>query len=308
MTCACGYHFVFNPKIDKLTDGKFQTVIKQASKNDTYFFTKNQLYTAFCRKLHKPVNLLVFIGIFIVSVFMVIIGLMIGSWEVTVGAVFVAVLFLGALFGIPSSIKKFLSRDNFDTLLHRWMQANEIPKLLVKPQLGAPPTQQWQEPDIFDYGVERILVVEHDILVDLFVKNGFHAEQSCLIISANGYPTYLAQRLPELVKKNKNISVFLLHDSSPTGTTVTNKFLDSHKELLKNARILDAGLFPEDLENINVLKRLKTGKEPASVPVDAIPYAYLALLLTESISKGIPFGHLLLVWSDRDTPDGGSYG
>ncbi len=308
MTCACGYHFVFNPKIDRLTDGKFQTVIKQASKNDTYFFTKNQLYTAFCRKSPKPVSVLVLIGIFIVSVFVVIIGLMIGSWEVTVGSVFVAVLFLGALFGIPSSIKKFLSRDNFDTLLHRWMQVNEIPKLLVKPQLGAPPAQQWQEPDIFDYGVERILVVEHDILVDLFVKNGFHAEQSCLIISANGYPTYLAQRLPELVKKNKNISIFLLHDFSPTGSTVVNKFLDSHKELFKNARILDVGLFQEDVKKIKVFKRLMLEKEPKRVPVDAIPYAYLALLFSGSISKGIPFSHLLLEWLEDDGDDGGSYG
>lgn len=308
MTCACGYHFVFNPKIDGLTDGKFQTVIKQAGKNDTYFFTKNQLYTAFCRKSDKPLSVLVPIGIFIVSVFVVIIAMMMGSWKVTVCAIFVAVLLSSPAMAGFSSSKKLLSRDNFDTLLDRWIQANEIPKLLVKPQLGDPPVQQWQEPDIFDYGVERILVAEHDILVDLFVKNGFHAEQSCLIISADGYPTYLAQRLPELLKKNKNISVFLLHDSSPTGTTVTNKFLDSHKKLLKNARILDVGLFPEDVKQINVLKRLKTEKEPTSVPVDAIPYAYLALLLTESISKGIPFGHLLLVWSDRDTPDGGSYG
>lgn len=308
MTCACGYHFVFNPKIDRLTDGKFQTVIKQASKNDTYFFTKNQLYNAFCRKLDKPLSVLVPIGIFIVSVFVVIIVMMMGSWKVTVTAILVAVLLSSLAMAAFSFSKKLLSRDNFDTLLHRWMQVNKIPKLLVKPQLGAPPAQQWQEPDIFDYGVERILVVQHDILVDLFVKNGFHAEQSCLIISANGYPPYLAQRLPELVKKNKNISIFLLHDFSPTGTTVVNKFLAPHKELLKNARILDVGLFQEDVKQIKVFKRLKTEKEPTSAPVDAIPYAYLALLLAESISKGIPFSHLLLVWSDSNAADGGSYG
>jgi DNA topoisomerase VI subunit A len=134
-------------------------------------------------------------------------------------------------------------------------------RLLEKPQLGHPPAQQWQEPDIFDYGVERTLVVQPNILVDLFVKNGFHAEQSCLIISANGYPTYLAQRLPELVKKNKNISIFLLHDFSPTGSTVVNRFLAPHKELLKNARILDVGLFQKDVKQINVFKRLQTAAD-----------------------------------------------
>jgi hypothetical protein len=308
MTCECGYHFVFKPKTDGLTDGNFQAIIKQASKNDTYFFTKNQLYTAFCLKLNKPISVLVSIGIFIVSVFLVIISLMIGRWEIMAIAILLAVVSLTIQFGSPSDTKKFLSRRKFDTLLRRWMKVNKIPKLLENPQLGDPPAQQWQEPDIFDYGVERILVVEHDILVDLFVKNGFHAEQSCLIISANGYPTYLAKRLPELVKKNKNISIFLLHDFSSTGSTLVKKFLDSHKELFKNARILDVGLFREDVKQIKVFKRLMLEKEPKSVPVDAIPYAYLALLFSGSISKGIPFSHLLLEWLDSDGADGGSYG
>lgn len=47
LQCACGYRFIFDPRVtDGLTDAEFIESIDSASANGTYYFTKNQLYTA----------------------------------------------------------------------------------------------------------------------------------------------------------------------------------------------------------------------------------------------------------------------
>ena len=50
MVCSCGYRFTLDPKRDQLTDGRFVALVNIASGNDTYYFTKNQLAAAYCRR------------------------------------------------------------------------------------------------------------------------------------------------------------------------------------------------------------------------------------------------------------------
>ena len=64
--------------------------------------------------------------------------------------------------------------------MRKWVGVQgPIEKMIETPRLGTPPPE-FEEPDLYDYGVERILVVQHDLLVDLFVLNGLHAEQRML--------------------------------------------------------------------------------------------------------------------------------
>lgn len=49
MRCDCGYQFVFDPKVDKIADGKFAAALSKASANDTNYFTQNQLDAAIRR-------------------------------------------------------------------------------------------------------------------------------------------------------------------------------------------------------------------------------------------------------------------
>ena len=45
----CRYQFIFNPKEDVVSDGKFTVLIRRASVNDTRHFTFNQLYLRYLR-------------------------------------------------------------------------------------------------------------------------------------------------------------------------------------------------------------------------------------------------------------------
>ena len=56
LTCGgCQYRFSFNPKESPtkgVTDGKFEACIQAASQKDTAYFTRNQLYAVYCRKMN----------------------------------------------------------------------------------------------------------------------------------------------------------------------------------------------------------------------------------------------------------------
>ena len=69
-------------------------------------------------------------------------------------------------------------REKFAVQLASWQAKYPLEKLLEGRKLEAPPPD-WKEEDVYDYGAERVLVVDDDALVDFFVLNDFHAQQRC---------------------------------------------------------------------------------------------------------------------------------
>ncbi len=311
MTCSCGYHFVFNPKRDQFSDGKFAAAIAQAGNNRTYVFTRNQLYTAFLRRRENSIGC--FIVLLSIAVIAAIFGLALGIPALGVPALFIAAISL--LLLLKAKNNPNTTRPKFDSLLSRWLAQHKIPNMIEKPDMYQPPPD-WPEPDIYNYGVERILVVQHDLLADLLVRNHFHAEQSCLVVSVNHYPQYIWQRAEHILRLPDLTSVFLLHDATTQGLRTSERFKASHAQFLGHNRVLDLGLFPGDADKIPLLSALKLKKESMDVPVDALPYAYLQGLIAQSMQEGIPF-HTALAYriqsgsdgdSGLDSDSGGSYG
>lgn len=111
--------------------------------------------------------------------------------------------------------------------VRKWQGAgNEIPKLIESESLSNPPSD-CKEGDIYDYGVERILIVERDILVDWLVLNDFHAQERTLVLSVSGYPDYLVPIARELIEQNANLPVCLLHDSTARGLLMNSHLVGS---------------------------------------------------------------------------------
>lgn len=300
MVCSCGYHFVFNPKRDQFSDGKFATAVNRAGNNGTYVFTKNQLYTSFLRTREEHIGCL--IVMLSIAVIAAIVGLAAGIPQLAFPALFVAVVSL--LMFLKAKKSPITSRRKFDAFLSRWLAQNKIPNLIEQPQMFQSPPN-WPEPDIYNYGVDKILVVQHDLLVDLLVKNNFHAEQACLVVSVNHYPQYIWQRAEAILQGQAPTNVFILHDATTPGLRAAERFKASHSPLLAGNTILDLGLFPGDANKMPILGALKLEKESMNVPVDVMPYAYLQGLLSQSMQEGIPF-HTALIYRDKSNTDGDS--
>ena len=298
MKCRyCHYHFCFNPKAQgtrRLTDGKFLACVRAASQNDTTYFTRNQLYAVYCRRLRKsPVTSLVIGGVLLM---------------VAAGTYFIArhdnpeVRGVDYVLGVAGIIvigfgqyiaRQGIPRQYFDFVLGRWLgHGRKLDRLLEQPSLHEPPPE-WNELDIYDYGVERLLIVEHDLLVDLFVKNGVHAEQRMLVISESGYPDYLMEVARRLLDEQPDLPVFLLHDATAHGTAMQERLLSSGMLPVESHPLVDLGMRPLDFRKLKRTKQFDRANSNRDLPVDALLLPFMTMGLGIAMTEQMAFSEII---------------
>jgi hypothetical protein len=293
--CKCGYSFVFRPDVDNgMTDNKFMLILRKASADGRYYFTFPQLYYFCCTVKGKIISYGI-VAKYIVGGFFALVFFS-EMWPL--------VLFLIALTAFMHSITHYNrtppSEKEFRKMVREWSNIKGVPnKMLVKPSLHHPPPQ-FPEGDLYDYGVERIIIVEHQLLVDLLVKNGFHTDQRALIFSADGYPSYIAERAKILLKASSDLPIYLLHDATEKGGAMKRKInYPKHK-------VIDLGIFPEQIKNLPVLKPLHLKSQEHQAALDVLPYAALSAIGAAAIAAGIPFDEVLASWRQEGNSVGDS--
>lgn len=274
-----------------MTDGKFEAILLSASANGTYHFTTNQFFAHYARKviMSPKVPLIIFL-VLLALIVLVSVGDFANKnllWPLGFFSLPALGVGLSRVFAASPTQPEALKQ------LARWQQARGPLELLItEPQLGEPPPE-WKEPDIYDYGVERILIVERDILVDLLVKNNFHSDQRALVISESGYPEYVTARARELLEQSPSLPVFLLHDSTAEGTAMKERLVRSGTLPLEGHPITDLGLFKENVKRLKVLRWRRPQKLDYAVPVDYLAYGFLAAGLGQAVVEGMDFGQLI---------------
>jgi len=296
MQCACGYQFALDPKASAgLTDGKFLAIVKKASGDGAYCFTNNQLYTAYCQRKvrHAWACLVVAIVLLVIAVAVVVFayhsafgfGVLLGFLALAAFGCFAA-----ARWGGPPS------QEELKKAIKAYVSTHKLKGRVHKTALDTPPPT-YSEQDIYDYGVERLLVVQRDILVDLFVRNKFHAEQRTLILSANGYPAYLLPVAQKLLAESPDLPVFLLHDSTRAGMAMAGGDLPP----IAGHPVIDLGITPQDVKRITRLRALKAARQRYEIAVDLIPYATLSAMVAEAMTRGKTFDEILILVADGDS-------
>ncbi len=304
MKCAkCSYVYAFDPKSDGIADGKFLGLIKKASANDTQYFTFNQLYAVYCRGRSRIIAAIVeskwgavgFVGLVLglLGVACVLGGCATEEPMASVFGVPLVVLGIVLIFAgrktheIAPSRTEPPGAEQLHAWVTKWEAAGKpIARLLQTPSLHHAPAP-YRESDIYDYGVERILVVEHDILVDLFVKNNQHAEQRALVIAESGYPSYLLPHARRLLEQRPNLPVVLFHDATPHGTQLAARLRQGGLLPLRAHRLIDAGLFPKDVARIGSLAPTLPGSYGNAARADYLPFGAMAAGLAGVVGVGI---------------------
>ena len=226
---------------------------------------------------------------------------------------------LGALMGvglvvlglIVASMSGPPSRDKLSLILSAYQSVKgPLGKLITVADLHQRPPD-WQEPDIYEYGVERLLIVQRDLLVDLLVNNNFHVENRTLVLAGDGYPEYLVQIASKCLTDNPALPVFFLHGSTPEG-------MRWREEIQRDPAVLawsdhpkiDFGVSPNDVKSMKILRPLKPSRQRYELPVDAIPYPTLASALGASLEQQVPFSVILAQYISHDSggADGTRFG
>ena len=296
MTCsACSYRFTFDPSgwtTAGLTDGKFLSFVRSASMNGTLYYTRNQLYGAYCRK-QKPQRVLHYIAIAVLAIFA-------GNQLLNGSLIFGFLLFVPLFWIVRSAFRvkpHVVAPKKFSSWVEQWRNDGKpLEKMIVGPTLHQPPPD-WQESDIYDYGVEKLLIVQRDELVDLMVLNNTHAKERALVIAESGYPAYLMPLAQRLLEQDPSLPVHLLHDATPEGQQMATRVRRMNLPL-EGREIIDLGLWPDDFKRLKRTRALDSNGD-GELAADVLPAGMLAGGLAACFLGAATFGDLL----DQDDAD-----
>ena len=280
----CGYNYHFDPKgADnplKLSDGQFKALIRHATANGTRFVTEDELYAVACRRLLAPSGSLsgLLYGLGWVAVL---------CWMVlsSYGALLIGFALLALGFSV-SWLPRHLSRGDWDQAVYQWrMSGREIDNLITEPSLDQPPPE-WTEPDIYDYGFERLLICDDRLTVDWLVKNGMHTQERALILSERGYPSYLVPLAQRALEAQPNLPVFLLHAYESEETSPMEVRVKHQRWWPKGCAhsMIDMGLNDEDVKKLGLPKEVGA---QASIAAHALPMGVFLGLMPLAFSDGL---------------------
>ena len=252
-----------------MTDGRFAAIIRRASGNDTYYYLPQQLFTQWSRMRAEKsggTSLVVFLVLVLVCLPFGLMSLKFGqdSMAAPLGVAAVGlILFIVAV--LSTLAKKAPNRSDFDGDLNLWNIREALPKLLKAPSLHTAPAKP-AESDVFNYGAEKILIVDDDLLVDFFVFNNFHAEQRTLVISQSGYPSYLIPMVQKVLREQATVPVFLLHGSASAGEFMHMSLAEQGLDFSKHA-VFDLGWNLTEAAEVKALKSLHIHKWVEDAPI-----------------------------------------
>jgi hypothetical protein len=148
----------------------------------------------------------------------------------------------------------------------------EVPGLLpASPAPAGAPGRHTPEPDLFDYGLPRLLVCEPEGIAGMLRANGLPMESACPVLDAGELP--LDPRLGAMLARGEG-TIHVLHDASATGLAFPARLAEL-TEVPPEVRVVAIGLRPRQAAPLH----LTHGRGPvrrAGVPVDGWEFGWLA--------------------------------
>ncbi len=300
----CGHKFVLDPNTDGVTDGFMKRAVVAASSNGTFKYLPAQLdheisrrsqTLTFKQRLSK--RKLAF-AIFIAGI-LCITYLALSDWEV--GVIPYAIIVLITY----KSARKFWGRatgssgrpKNARTALRRYEKVNPD---AAKIDPGSIDLNDGGKGDTFD----RLLVCARPEYRDFYIANDFQLHHACHVLGPDDLETEEGRELFEILKKNPELDVFVVHDATPRGA----KFADvvrSDQRWFDGAagdKVLDLGMIADQLSLFESMLRPLTPVELWEVEpsvtgplatmgadLSAIPAGPLMMLTGASVDERLTF-------------------
>lgn len=284
---GCDYVFVFSDIAD-MTDGRWAWLLAKASGNATYSYTERQLFGVYARHQKRTRRPKLWFG---VAAF----GALFGAGMLArgmAGEVPLMLASLAAVVGIVQSGQPAADRTRFEQLLQVYLCTHKLPDLIAKPGLRKAP-KKWRENDIYDYGVEGVLVVDDDLLVDLLVRNEIHAAERIAVISRSGYPDYLKPAIKRVLSESADVPVFVLHGTDPDVQNMEQEVRESDLGVQPHHVVVDLGWRVEDALRTRWARDVQPSDRQSHVTVDVIPPRILFGALALAIAEVAPLAAAL---------------
>jgi hypothetical protein len=305
----CGHQFAFEPENMEgiqITDRFFADALSNISSEETLFFTSNQLLYSLNKRRKYGVydlkdtgfpltQIVIFVILFIAlgiisdsskpSFSLNILALALIAWIGTQISTFIT--------SLTVTITNYNDRQRLqvtEAQLYSWIErwkfvGNSIDKLLDPPQLTAAATTISDE--VSSYSFDRVIICDCATIAQLLIANNVHFENSCAILSLNGYPAAIFDTVMQMLRRNSDLKVYVLHDTTPQGISLIHT-LKTSSEWFENQTIqyFELGLLPRQV----------IGKRQMIVN-QSTTFAQEAGLLPESVRQSLSKAEL--EWLDR---------
>jgi hypothetical protein len=177
-------------------------------------------------------------------------------------------------------------------LIDQWLRDEKpIEKLIVSPMLETPPPTP-EESDIYDYGVQHILIVQRPELVDLIVMNNQHAEHGMLVLSEDGYPGYLMDQARRVLQEQPEMPIHILHDADSVGRTMSQR-LNQLDVPIEGREIIDLGFSPDDFKRMKRFQNVDRKNKSRELEADVLATPFLATGLAACFATELTMSQLI---------------
>ena len=141
--------------------------------------------------------------------------------------------------------------------------------------------------DIHEYGIDKLLIVDSELLVDVLVRNHWHADRQTLVVAASGYPSSATQLANRYLQENPDLKVYLYHASAHKN--FENSIRQRGMIKLGAHAVVDVGLNDEILSKHRFFKKRYNKIPKGVVHTDHVPIASMLGLMSAAVA-----GELLL--------------
>ncbi len=149
-----------------------------------------------------------------------------------------------------------ISKDQFEKYLSQWVKINGEPVKILsqKPMAILPPSPNSEATTYrFESKTEqfdRVVVCNRPAVAQLLIRNNFQSENSCAVLTIDGYPESTFATTMEMLYRNPQLKVYALHDGSPHGVQMIYR-LRQEEIWFPNTTIpiIDVGIMPRQVMN-----------------------------------------------------------
>ena len=144
-------------------------------------------------------------------------------------------------------------------------QAGERLEWLVRPEEVPPRAVAGSlPPDIFDYSVRRVVVFERLEPMLVFAKNLFHHRIEVALVTADGFPEHVWDRLHAQLRGGLPTRLYFAHDCTTSGYALAPQL---RKQLIREgaAKVRDLGLTVRHLVGLGLRLRSGARCDPAAI-------------------------------------------
>ncbi len=147
-----------------------------------------------------------------------------------------------------------ISKSQFEEYLQQWIKINGEPvKILFMSPLKILPMAKDSAPTnlnttIIAPSFDRVVVCNRSVVAQLLIRNNFPAENSCAVLTIDGYPEITFATTLAQLRRQPQLQVYALHDGSPHGVQLIHRLRQEEQWFPStNIPIIDVGIMPRQV-------------------------------------------------------------